>query len=78
MVFLSCVALDGLVDFGFDPLLEVVVAVLCGISFFALPALGADFFLEVDLIRLFFPMNNPFKTALIYAYNGPFKDASYL
>ena len=52
---LAVLALAGAFFFGFD----------ADAAFF-----GARFFLEVDLIRLFFPMKNPFEFVFGLAYSN--------
>ena len=67
MFFLSFLAFKAPLDFGevFIFVRGLFTTLLFGIFFFALAALfvlalAVDFLFEVDLIRLFFPIDNPF------------------
>jgi hypothetical protein len=68
------VALGALVVF-FAPLAEVDLAAdfLAVVDFFA-SSLAVAFFLEVDLIRLFFPIDNPFEIGWVLTYSAGLKN----
>lgn len=61
VVFLVLLADLAAVDFAFFA---------AGDFFSSSLALGVAFFLEVDLIRLFFPIDNPFEIGCVLAYSA--------